>query len=169
MAKRSAMGLNSPLIKLAAVAGAYFLVADPVNLQVDKILTKVFPNKGADGVAIPGSVSNMGNWAGAAGEGVPGYMLLMKGRSSILKTAAGAILIAAAAKRAMKAAGVVSGYQAVPVIGSYQRVPVIGMTQPETGYGVNGVDNMGYRVNGRNQSVLGGVGGSKSEGSDLLT
>lgn len=173
MAKsRAALKLNSPIVKLAAVAGAYFLVADPVNTQIDKLLTKVFPNKDAvTNAALPGTVSNMGNWAGAAVEGIPAYMLLMKGRPGMLKMAAGAILAAAALKRALKATGVVSGYQNVPVISGYQGVPVIGRANslyPNNGYRVNGPGE-GYRVNGRNtSSVMGSCDSGTTEGSDLL-
>jgi hypothetical protein len=150
-----AVRLNSPIIKLAAVAGAYFLVADPVNAQVDKLLTMVMPNKDAAGNKIPGSVSTMGNWAGAAGEGFAGYKL-MQSRGSMIKTALGAVLLAAGAKRALKATGVVSGYQRVPVIAGYQNVPVVGSA--DSGYRVNGPGNNGYRINGRNTSaVMGGI------------
>lgn len=168
MAKsRAALKLNSPVVKLIAVAGAYFLVADPVNTQVDKLVSKVLPLKDAAGVAVPGSVSKMGNYAAAGAEGLGGYMLLMKGKSTLPKTIVGAILAGAALKRALKATGVITGYQAVPVIGNYQAVPVLGSTASE-GYRVNGPGG-GYRVNGRGTSaVMGSCDNGTTQGSDLL-
>lgn len=178
--RMGAAGLNlaSPVVKLAAVAGAYFLAADPVNNFADGILTKL-PMLTVPAVANdtsgtgPKLLSTTGKYVAVGAEGIGAYMLLMKGRSTMVKTLAGAILAGAALKRALKQFGVVSGYQSVPVIGGYQSVPVIGnyASRPAAlnGYGVNGYRVNGYRVNGRPQSVMGSaMDRGSTSGSDLL-
>lgn len=174
MAKKSALNANSPLVKIAALAAGYFLLADPINNAIDKVLVKALPAKDASGAASTTTISDMGQYAAIGAEGIGAYMLLLKGRKTIVKTATGGILGGAALKRALKKFGVVSGYQRVPVIGSYQRVPVIGNAQ--SGYRVNGMNgNGGYRVNGRNTSaVMGNVNvnddlvNSMPDGSGIL-
>jgi hypothetical protein len=119
-----------------------------------------------------------------------GGLLLLKGKPSLLKTAAGGILAGAGIKAALKKFGVISGYQSVPVIGGkrirgYQSVPVIGaydqaspsvaqlagQNEPGAntpaalkGYGVNGLVP-GYQPNG--SGVMGSLYANADNGSGL--
>jgi len=174
----AALNLNSPVVKLAAVAGAYFLAADPVNNAVDGILKKIPmfttpAGTATDPTLVVPTVNKVGNYAASAAEGFGAYMLLMKGRSGMVKTIAGAILAAASLKRGLKAAGVitgygVNGYQSVPVIAGYQSVPVIGTAGSRSGGGWPR-QLSGYGVNGRAQSVMGNaMDRGVTTGSDLM-
>ncbi len=137
---------SNPIIKLAALAGGYFLLADSVNGLIDK--------------AVPAAATH-NTAVGAAQAGIGTLALLNKKGSKTMRlitTAAGGITAGAGLKRLLKGMGMVSGYQQVPVIGGrrqgvggYQQVPVIGSTPGQLqgrpaqlqGYRVNG-----YRVNG---------------------
>lgn len=157
-----AMSLNpkSPLMMIAAVAGGYFL-ADTINPMIDKF----YPNA-ATAPATGFSLSDP-NTIKMAGElGLGGYLLLSKGKASLLKTGAGGILAGAGLKRALVKMGVVTGYQSVPVIGrrmgGYQAVPVIGSRTPAQLSGGPAQLQGGFRVNGyqpTGSGVMGKVSG----------
>jgi hypothetical protein len=115
----AALNPASPLIKLAAVAGGYFL-AESINPMIDKLTA--------------GKISDKLVAGGQTGLGA--LLLMGKGKSSIIKTVAGGIAAGSGLKRGLKAFGVikppvvtapaVTGYGSVPVIGGYGSVPVIG-------------------------------------------
>jgi hypothetical protein len=142
-ARVGALNPKQPVVQLAAVALGYFL-ADTINTSIDKV--------------IPASISTATDFKkyipGAVETGLGAYLLLSKGRASLIKTGIGGIVAGAGLKRLLVQAGVVTGYQAVPVIGThhrrrmagYQSVPVVGGI-PGQLQGVP-VQLQGYRVNG---------------------
>jgi len=152
----------------ATVAIGYFM-GDTINAQIDKVL----PASIATGTGVMGYLPTV------AEAGI-GAMLLKSKGSSLVKSAAGGILLGAGLRRGLKKAGVVAGYQSVPALGGYQSVPALGRASsplpnqltgklPEqlTGYRVNG----GYRPNG--SRVMGGVdagsrAGISNDGSGLM-
>lgn len=159
----AAVGLNpkSPVMKIAAAAAGY-LLADTINGAVDKVIPKktgttTDPSTGTTTTQQNPIVSD--KILGVVQVGL-GALLLMKGKPSLIKTAAGGLLAGSGAKRALKSFGVISGYQSVPVIGrrriaGYQSVPVIGGRTPAQLQGVpaqlQGVQDDypgGFRVNG---------------------
>ena len=166
-----AMSPSSPVVMVAAIAAGYFL-GDTINAAVDKVL----PASMSTGTGMTGYIPT-------AAEAGLGALLLFKGKKTLVKSAAGGVLLGAGIKRGLKKAGVISGYQSVPVIGrrmgGYQSVPVIGgvpnmltggvpgNVQPDfgpntpkqlSGYGVNG-----YRPNG--SRVLGSLAKTSAGGA----
>lgn len=144
------LNASSPLVKVAAVAAGYFL-GDKINPLIDKVTA--------------GKVSDKIVGVGQTGLG---GLLLMKGRSSMIKTAAGGVLAGSGLKRALRAFGVlqpalpppagttVTGYGKVPVISGYGQVPVIGGYSPNQTLGA-------YMVPGRVGRSVGAT-----QGSDLI-
>lgn len=138
------LNAGSNLVKLGFVGAGYFL-GDKINPLIDKVTA--------------GKVSDKIVGAGQTGLG---GLLLLKGRSSMIKTAAGGLLAGSGLKRALRAFGVlapalpsaaVSGYGMVPVIGGYGQVPVIGAYTPNVSLG-------SYRVPGRVGRTMGATEGS---------
>lgn len=145
------LNAGSPLVKVAAVAAGYFL-GDKINPLIDKVTA--------------GKVSDKIVGVGQTGLG---GLLLMKGRASLIKTAAGGVLAGSGLKRALRAFGVlqpalpppvstttVTGYGKVPVISGYGQVPVIGGYSPNQALGA-------YMVPGRVGRSVG-----STQGSDLI-
>lgn len=152
---------DSMVTKVLAVAAGYFLLADPINDQLDKLI----PKKEAAPAAPATTAGFMDNIdiVGVGEVGI-GAAALFMGKPSLLKTLAGGILVGAGVKRLMGGPAGVTGYQSVPVIGyakkrmaGYQSVPVIGKVPGQ----LQGVPAQlqGYRVNGY-QSAGSGVMGS---------
>lgn len=149
-----ALNMGSPLVKVAAVAAGYFLGDKTINPLIDKVTA--------------GKVSDKVVGIGQTGLGA--LLLLGKGRSGILKTAAGGLLAGSGLKRVMASFGTttttpaaVTGYQNVPVIGrmgGYQNVPVIGAYSPGVAIGAYTIPS------GNTNKVMGSVG--CTDGSDLL-
>lgn len=144
---------GNPIVQLGFVALGYFLAADPVNDEIDKLISK----KDATGAVVPPTASTK-KMIGAATAGAGAGLVLM-GKKTMIKTAAGGVLAGVGLKRLLKEFNVISGYQDVPVLGrrniaGYQDVPVL------NGAGING----GYVVNGGGAGINGGYvvnGGSK--------
>lgn len=143
------LNAGSTMVKLAAVAGGFFL-GDKINPLIDKVTA--------------GKVSDKIVGIGQTGLG---GLLLMKGRSSLIKTLAGGALAGSGAKRTLRAFGVlapalpppsstVTGYGRVPVIGGYGSVPVIGGYTPNQSLGA-------YQVPGYIGRKMGAT-----QGSDLI-
>lgn len=176
-----ALNLNSPVVKLLAIGGGFF-VGDTINAQVDKII----PIKPTD-PAVPGSPDKNATMKTVGTIGLGGLLLLNKKGSPMVKgvtTIAGGVLAGAGLRRALKQMGVIKGYQNVPVIGKrrmagYQNVPVIGMNgAPAQLQGMGGAPAQlqGFRVNGglgqngygsQGSGVMGSVMSANANGSGL--
>lgn len=145
---------KSPVVMAAAVAAGYFL-GDTINTAIDKVI----PASISTGKGIITYLPTM------AEAGIGAYLLMGKGKSSIVKTAAGGVLLGAGIKRGLKRAGIVSGFDSIPVVGGFKGVPVIGAMPPAlsgvpdslSGYNVPGVG--GYTTS----RVLGSVYSDTSE------
>lgn len=162
------MNPASPVMKIAATAVGY-LLADQINDAIDKQLASSFATTSTDAAAIKTAADNldMAKTAVMAVEGLGGAYLLFKGKSSLVKTGIGGVLLGAGVKRAAKKYKVITGYQSVPVLGGrrrvngYQSTPVIaGMPgqlqgapdQLQGGFRVNG-----YMPTGSGAGVLGAL------------
>lgn len=164
MGAKSMLNPNGPVVKIAATAAGY-LMADAINAQIDKIVpASMLPAPSTTTTTAP--TSGAMNYLVPAVQAGAGALLLFKGRSSLVKSAVGGLLLGSGLKRGLKTAGVISGYQSVPVIGrrrmhGYQSVPVIGGTPGQLqgapdqlqgytnrGAGVNGYTNQGSGVMG---------------------
>lgn len=170
-----ALNLNSPVFKLLAVGGGFFM-GDTINAQVDKII----PIKPTD-PAVPGSPDKNNTLKTVGTIGLGGLLLMNKKGSPTVKgvtTVAGGLLAGAGLRRALKQMGVIKGYQSVPVIGrhrmaGYQSVPVIGANgAPAQLQGMGGAPAQlqGYRVNGygsQGSGVMGSVISANANGSGL--
>ncbi len=171
------LNLNSPVVKLLAVGGGFFM-GDFTNTQVDKII----PIKPVD-PAVPGSPDKNNTMKTVGSIGLGGLLLMNKKGSKLVTgvtTVAGGILAGAGLRRALKQMGVIKGYQSVPVIGKhrmagYQNVPVIGNGTPSQLRGVPG-QLQGYRVGGglgqngygsQGSGVMGSVMSANANGSGL--
>lgn len=155
-----ALNPNQPVIQLAAAALGYFLAADPVNTALDKVIPDSIKNATDVKKYIPGAVET----------GIGAYLLLGKGRKTLVKTIVGGVAAGAGIKRLLKQAGVIQGYQAVPVVGThrrrmagYQSVPVVGSSMPPQLSGTP-AQLQGYRVNGpgyvpHGSGVMGSING----------
>jgi len=153
------------LVKVAAIAAGYLILADPINKELDKLFKKSPDTPPAPPATTAGFMDNI-DIVGVGEAGI-GALLLFMGRPSMLKTIAGGVLLGAGVKK-LTDKSAVGGYQSVPVIGSrrrvagYQSVPVIGNTPAQLagtpaqlqGYRVNG-----YKPNG--SGVMGRVGSSE--------
>lgn len=146
---------GNPIVQLGFVAIGYFFAADPVNDEIDKLLSK----KAADGTVTPPTASTKKMvGVGTAGAGAA---LVLMGKKTMIKTAIGGTAAGIGLKRVLKEFNVISGYQDVPVLGrrtmaGYQDVPVLGKTGDGigAGYAVNGRGiNGGYAVNGTNMAM----------------
>lgn len=176
-----AINAQSPLVRLAAVAGGFFM-GDTINGAIDKVLPKT-----TTGTPPVSTISKATNTAAIVGEvGIGGLLLMGKkgGTVGLVKTVAGGVLAGAGIRRALKQLGVMQGYQSVPVIGrhrmaGYQSVPVIGTNGAPAQ--LQGVPSQlqGFRVNGglgfngygaQGSGVMGSVsrGSGITTGSDLL-
>lgn len=174
-----ALNLNSPVFKLLAVGGGFFM-GDTINAQVDKII----PVKPAD-PAVPGSPDKNNTLKTVGTIGLGGLLLMNKKGSPMVKgvtTVAGGLLAGAGLRRALKQMGVIKGYQNVPVIGrhrmaGYQNVPVIGHNgAPAQLQGMAPSQLQGFRVNGglgqngygsQGSGVMGSVISANANGSGL--
>lgn len=149
---------GNPLVQLGAVAIGYFFAADPINDEIDKLLTK----KNTDGTSTPPTASTK-KMVGVGTAGV-GAFLVLKGKKTMLKTLAGGVLAGVGLKRSLKEFNIISGFQDVPVLGrrnmaGFQDVPVLGKMGEGVGYArgyaVNGRGiNGGYAVNGKSQNAM---------------
>lgn len=140
--KVGALNPSSGMTKLISLAAGYFL-ADTINPVIDKVVPATVLSSTTAAKYIPA----------AAEIGLGGYLLMKKGKASMLKTVAGGVVAGAGIKRMLRNTGTITGYQSVPVIGAarkhvagYQSVPVIGAMPAQ----LNGVPEQlsGYRVNG---------------------
>lgn len=174
------MNPKSPLVMVAATAAGYFF-GDEINAQIDKLLpataATVPATPAATGFALDTPTLVM------AGEiGIGAFLLLSKGKASLIKSGAGGLLAGAGLRRAAKKFGIVTGYQSVPVIGrrvaGYQHVPVIGHVPNQltgipnqlTGYRVNGYRPNGSRVMGKVSGLYDGYGvAGAGSGSGVMT
>lgn len=153
---------DSMITKVLAVAAGYFLLADPINDQLDKLIPKKTPDPDpAPATTVSGMLDNV-DLVGVGETGV-GAALLFMGKSSLLKTLAGGILVGAGVKRLTSADKAIKGYQSTPVIGyakkrlaGYQSTPVIGKV-PAQLQGLPG-QLQGYRVNGYQSAGSGAMG-----------
>lgn len=146
---------GNPLVQLAFVAAGYFMAADPVNDEIDKLLTKT----DAAGVATPPTASTK-KMIGAATAG-GGAALVLMGKKTMVKTAIGGVAAGVGLKRLLKEFNVITGFQDVPVLGrrsmaGYQDIPVLGRTGEgiNGGYAVNGKGINGYVVNGGTKMAM---------------
>lgn len=142
-----AINPKAPIVMAATVAIGYFM-GDTINAQLDKV--------------IPASMltsTGITKYVPAVAEVGIGAALMKMGKPSLLKSAAGGIMVGAGLKRGLQKAGVVTGglggYQSVPALGGYQSVPALGKvpsqltgTLPDmlSGYNVNGYRPNGSRV-----------------------
>lgn len=153
----AALNPRSMIVRLGSLGVGYFLTADPINTQIDKI------NKGKMSEKVVGG-GTMG--IGAA--------LMLYKNPGLIRTVAGGIVAGAGLKRELVAFGVVTpkaiapavtgyrrmnGYGSVPVVGGYGSVPVVGGYTPAGTLG-------GYNPSGT-LGVVGGVGGGIG-GSGLM-
>lgn len=152
------MSLNpkSTVVKLVSVAAGYFL-ADTINGQIDKVIVPAPVTATSTGFSLDKNTLVM-----AGQVGIGSYLLLKKGKASLLTVIPGGLLAGAGLKRALKKFGIVSGYQSVPIIGrrhrmaGYQSVPVIGgMPGQLSG---TPLQLQGFRVNGYRPTGSKGVG-----------
>lgn len=160
---------KSPVVMIAATAAGFFL-ADTINGQIDKLLpaapAPVAPAPATTGALDPKTMDSL-VMVGELGLGA--FLLMGKGKSSLLKTAGGGLLAGAGLKRLLVKTGAikgynvngyrVNGYQSVPVIGGYQSVPVIGNSRRPAQ--LQGVPS---QLSGR-MRVMGSVGLEHTEGS----
>lgn len=156
----SLLNPSSPVVKIAATAVGY-LLADTINAQIDKVIpATLLP------VAAAGAKPGVMDYAVPAVEAGVGAFLLFKGKPSLIKSAAGGILLGAGIKRGLRKAGVITGYQSTPVIGGrrrmsgYQDTPVIGAAPGQ----LQGAPDQlqGYRNAGS------GMAGYNSQGSGVM-
>lgn len=151
---------GNPLVQIAAVGIGYFLAADPVNTEIDKLLTKT----AADGTKTPPTASTK-KMVGGATAGA-GAALVLMGKKTMVKTLAGGALAGVGLKRLLKEFNVISGFQDVPVLGrrnmaGFQDVPVLGKLGDGIGaYAVNGEGingsrfDRGYAVTGNGKMAM---------------
>jgi len=133
---------KSGIAQAAAVAAGFF-AGDMINGAIDKVI----PASIATATGITSYLPT------AAEAGIGAYLLFGKGKPSLVKTAAGGVLLGAGLRRGLKKAGILSGYGSVPVVGGYTGVPVIsgvpaalsGAPDSLTGYNVPGIG--GYSPN----------------------
>ena len=148
------LNANSNLVKLAAVAGGYFF-SDKINAPIVKMA----------GDKVDGKI------IGAAEAGIGAYLVLGKGRKTMVKTIAGGVLAGAGIKKLMGEFGIGSinnPYGRVPVIGNnnpYGRVPVIAGTRRVGSYTPN--QQLGSYT--PNASLSGRVMAGVSAGADLVS
>ena len=133
--KIGAINPNSPLVKYGSIAAGYFL-GEKLNKQIDKVT----------GDKIDGKI------VAAAEAGIGLFLVLSKGKKTMLKTVAGGILTGAGIKKGLTEFGVINGFMDVPVLAGYRNVPVL-----------NGYNTAQQAINGFNvpatplhQSVMGG-------------
>lgn len=165
---------------IAATAAGYFF-ADEINAQLDKFYPNTVVPAGTTSFTDPNTIKLAGQL------GLGGYLLLSKGKPSLIKTGAGGILAGSGLKRGLKKFGMITGYQSVPVIGNrlggYQAVPVIGSRTPAQlsgapaqlqGFRVNGYQPTGSGVMGKVSGLYDGFGvngcgsGISNGGSELM-
>ena len=152
-----ALSPSSPVAMVAAIAAGYFL-GDTINTAIDKVL----PASLATGTGVMGYIP-------AAAESLAGALILKSKKKSLIKTAAGGVLLGAGLKRGLKKAGIISGYQSVPVIGKrirgYQSVPVIGGLPSSLTGGLGMNQQLDYGANTPNSLSGYGINGYRPNGS----
>lgn len=170
----SMLNPSSPVVKIAATAAGY-LLGDTINDAVDKGLASVIKTTSTDAAEIKKTADTLDTaktvvMVAEAGAGA--YLLFGPGKSSMVKSIAGGVLLGAGAKRGMKKYGVIKGYQSMPVVGGrrrvngYQDTPVIGRATPGMGPGqlqgapdqLQGFIPQGSGVNGYNSQGSGVMG-----------
>lgn len=176
--KRSVLGAmlnpNSPVVKLAAIAGGY-LLGDTINNFLDTLIPDSLTTATAATATTPAKAATLSADAAdqilMGGELGLGALLLLKGKANVVKSIAGGVLAGAGVQRALISFNIikktVSGYQSVPVIGGYQRVPVIGSVPAQLQGTMTPAQLQGYRVNGYTPRSSGvGVMGSLYTNAD---
>lgn len=140
-----AINPNNNLVKIGAVAAGYFL-----GTKINDAISKATGDK-IDGKIIA---------AVEAGLGL--FLLMRKGRKTMVTTIAGGVLAGSGVKKGLQEFGVINGYSDVPVLGGYQNVPVIsGYTTQQPAIGSYNVPTPIHKT------VMGGVdGGSGINTSD---
>lgn len=165
-----ALSPSSPITQIGSLALGYFLAADPINAQIDK-MAKGSAATVPDGTnKIIAAVETLGG----------GYLLMSKKKRSLIKTVAGGVIAGAGLKRALKAFNVISGFQSVPVVGrpgamvrrmnGFRDVPVVAGGPSMHGYTPTGAAALtGYNI-GRSvaSQILGNANGSGLMTGDLL-
>lgn len=118
---------NNPLIMLAAV-GVGYMAGDKIYSAIDKVIPTTTT---AATATTPAVVKNVvSDTVLGGGFAAVGAFLMLKGRKTLVKTAAGGIMAGAGLKWILKDQGVISGFASVPIVagrrmGGYQGVPVI--------------------------------------------
>lgn len=143
----AALNASSPLVLVAGAAAGYFLggkINDMISEKAGNIDGKII---------------------GAAEAGLGAFLIMQKGKKTMIKSLGGAFLAGMGAKKLLTELGVINGiggYQNVPVIGGYQNVPVIGKRKM-AGY-IPGSGHLGgYKVpRPIHQTVMGNAAGSGS-------
>lgn len=172
----SMMNPKSPIVKIAAIAGGFFL-GDSINKFMDTLIPDSLTTATAataTAAAKPATLSaDTADKILMGGEIGLGALLLLKGKPGIIKTVAGGLLAGAGLQRAAISFDIikpkaVTGYQRVPVIGGYQKVPVIGAVPAQLQGTVSKTPSQlqGYRVNGYGAQGSGGLMGSLYTNAD---
>lgn len=152
-----ALAPASPLVKFGSIAAGYFLLGDKINDAIAK----------ATGDKVSGKV------VGAA-EGGLGFLLMTKGKKTVIKTALGGLLVGAGLKKLLKEFGVITGYGGVPVVGNrvngYGRVPVVGSPAGYSQQGYTPSIQLAGALNGYNvppvpPSIIGSFADDGTDGS----
>jgi hypothetical protein len=173
------MGGKDTALKLAAIAGGFFL-GKTVNDKINSLNTKVVPATATTAATtttmVPSAVITVGEL------GIGGLLLLRKGGTGtmgMVTKVAGGVLAGVGLRRALGQMGIMSGYQSVPVIGrhrmaGYQSVPVIGNSKMPvqlsggTPSQLQGFRVNGYKPTGSSVGVMGSIG-SADNGSGITT
>lgn len=173
---------NSPIVKIAAIAGGYFL-GTTINPFLDTLIPDSLTTATAATATTAAKAATLtpdqADQILMAGEGGLGLLLMFKGKKSVVKNLAGGVLIGAGLQRALVSFGVVKGiggYQNVPVIGrrrmaGYQQTPVLGKlpAQLQGTFGKTPAQLQGYRVNGPGYVPNGSGSGNNVMGSLYTT
>lgn len=145
MGRSSMMNPSSPVLKIAAVAAGYFL-GEKIIAPLEKLIPlKNTPASGTTPATVAPIIPEKVIHGAEAGLGA---LLLMKGKSTMVKTIAGGLLAGRGLKGLMTDFNIMTGFQSVPVLGKavrgYQITPVLGAVPAS----LQGTTNNGYRVNG---------------------
>jgi hypothetical protein len=160
------MGGKDTALKLAAVAGGFFL-GKAINEKINALNLKTTPATATTAASTTTIID--GNIVTVAELGIGGLLLLRKGGTGTMAKVtkiAGGVLAGVGLRRALGQMGIMAGYQSVPVIGrhrmaGYQSVPVIGNSKLPVQLSGKPAQLQGFRVNGYTPTGSGvGVMGS---------
>ncbi len=156
---------NNPLIMLAAV-GVGYMAGDQIYSAIDKAIpTTTVPATATTPAVVKNVVSDTVLGGGFVGVGA---ILMLKGKKTLVKTAAGGIMAGAGLKWILKDQGVISGFQSVPVIGrrmgGYASVPIVGKIPSA----LNGYTSSRMPAMGSIPSALNGYTSSRTAAASAL-